>query len=174
MDMRFPIIPILSILIAAAMVIGVIFLVRFIIKKRQRIKVNGDRTAKKWYVMTALCVVIMLCSWILNMGWFRVILTWLPLPLIHTVFFILINLKAAAKASSSQRLEKYMILSCLTYLLPYLLFPDGGDIGGMYFFFGLIHNDTVAKIMMYITPILFNINIAVLILESIELRRCKS
>ena len=71
-------------------------------------------------------------------------------------------------------MKKYIILSCTTYLLSYLLFPDGGDIGSMYLFFGLIRNDMIANIMMYIAPIIFIVNITVLILECLELKKCKS
>ncbi len=174
MGIRLPIVPILGILVISAVVFGVIFGIRYIEKEYKRDKGNGCGSTKKWRMLAILSVVIMSLSWIFNMGWFRVILTWIPLPLIHTIVFLLINIKTANKVSSFKRLKKYIILSCITYLLPYLLFPDGGDAGGMYLFFGLVRNDTIANIMMYIVPIVFVVNIAVLIFEYLELRKCKS
>ena len=155
-------------------VIGAILGVRYIIKEYRRSKGHSNKTAKKWYVIIILSVVIMILSWIFNMGWLRVVLTWIPLPFIHTVAFLFINIKTANKVSSFQSLKKYIILSCTTYLLSYLLFPDGGDIGGMYFFFGLIRNNLIASIMMYIAPIVLLANIAVLVFEYSELQKCKS
>ncbi len=173
MDIRFPIIPILIIFVMCAVVIGIVIAVRSILKECKRDKVNGNGTEKKWYTFIILSVIIMFLSWIFNMGWYRVILTWVPLPLIHTIVFLLINIRAANNVSSLKSLRKYIILSCITYLLPYLLFPDGGDIGGMYLFFGLIRNDTIANIMMYVTPIIIIANITILIFEYLELRKCK-
>ena len=174
MGVQFPIIPILGMLALAAVFIGIFFGARYIVKKYKQSKFNGNKTAKKWYVVIILSVVIMILSWIFNMGWFRVVLTWLPLPLIHTIAFLFINIKTANKVSSFKKMKKYIILSCTTYLLSYLLFPDGGDVGSMYLFFGLIRNDMIANIMMYIAPIIFIVNITVLILECLELKKCKS
>lgn len=174
MAMGFPIIPLFGLLIEVAAVLGIIYGVRYIVKEYKQTKANGDQTAKRWYKIIIIFVIIAIASWILNMGWFRVFLTWIALPFIHTVAFLLINMKSANRVSSYKKLKKYMILSCMTYLLPYLLFPDGGDGGGMYLFFTLIRNDTVANVMMYIAPIIFVVNIAVLILEYFELKKCKS
>ncbi len=59
-------------------------------------------------------------------------------------------------------------------MLTYLLLPDFGDVGGAYLLFRLIKNDTVANLMMYVAPVLFVANVAILILECIELRKGKS
>ncbi len=174
MDMRFPIIPILGILAISISAIGIIWGVIYIIKKHRQAKISPDKSAKKWYAIIILSVVIMLLSWVFNIGWFRLILTWVPLPLIHTIIFLVINFKSAARASSSSILKKYIPLSCTSYVLSYLLFPDGGDIGGMYLFFSLIRNNIVASIAMFLAFIIFSVNIAILILEGNELKKYKT
>ena len=174
MSIQFSLFSIVGILITVAVVVGVIQGIRYIIRSYKQAKFNDDSMAKKWLTVTILCVVIMLLSWIFNMGWYRVILTWIPLPLIHTIIFLRLNIKASYKVSSYKSLGKYMVLSCITYLLPYLFFPDGGDLGEMYLFFGLIRNNTVANIMVYIASIALSLNIAALILEYKELRKCVS
>ncbi len=174
MGLKFPWLPTFIMIIMFVLFIGFILSVIAIIRRFKRAKINGDKTAKKWYWLTLLCVVIMSISWIFNMGWFRVVLTWLPLPLIHACVFVWVNFKLASYASSFEVLKKYMTFSCITYLVPYLIFPDGGDVGGMYLFFGLIRNDIIASIMMCITPLALILNIIILILEIIELRKCRT
>ena len=174
MGTQFPIIPILVILVIVAVVIGVVLGARYIAKAHKRSKTHSDKISKIWYAIIIISVVIMFFSWIFNMGWYRFILIWIPIPFIHTIAFLFINIKTANKVSSFQSLKKYIIFSCTTYLLSYLLFPDGGDVGGMYLFFGLIRNDMIANIMMCIAPIIFIVNIAILILECVALKKCKS
>ncbi len=174
MEIRFPIIPLFFLaLVIFAIIIGVNFIVRFFRKEAQSVKTNGYRISKKWYLMIISFALIMLASWIFNLGWFRVILTWIPIPLIHTIAFLFINIKSINRVSTFKELEKYIILSSVTYLLPYLLLPDFGDVGGMYFFFGLIRNDVAAKITFCIAPVLFIANLSILELERKELKKCE-
>ena len=174
MDIKFPIISILlrvaPIVVLVGVIVAAVFIVRWFVKESGK----GGRTAKRWRAVIVLCVLVSGVAWILNMGWFRVFLTWVPLPLAHVGFFVWLNFKAAANVSQFGSLKKYIILSCVTYLLPYLTFPDGGDVGGMYFFFGLIRNDIAADIMMYITFAVLILSIVVLILEYIELKKSKA
>ena len=175
MGLRFPIIPILFLGLGIfAIVIGVKFIVRFFRKEAQIVKANGNRISKKWYLIIISSVFVMLASWIFNMGWYRVILTWIPIPLIHTIAFLIINIKSANRVSNYKFLRKYIILSSVTYLVTYLFLPDGGDVGGMYAFFTIIRNDIITNIMMYISLVCFVVNIAVLFIECLQLKKCKS
>jgi hypothetical protein len=62
------------------------------------------------------------------------------------------------------------MLTYHTYnLLGYLSLPDGGDVGPMYVFFGLIHNDIVANISYIISSISFIGNIVLFILQIVEI-----
>jgi len=131
------------------------------------------RKSNVYYVITIFSVLIMSASWIFNLGWYRFVLIFIPIPLIHTIAFLIINIKCANRISDFKCLGKYILISSVTYLLPHLLFPDGGDIGGMYLFFGLIKNDAIAYVMMPIAIIAFVINIIVLIIEGKIMRKCK-
>ena len=168
------IIPIIGKIAGIALLIGIIVGIIFIVKKVKQAKLNGVKISKKWCLITIFTVVIMFLSWLFNIGWFRIILMWIPIPLLHTIFFMLINFKASAKVLSFKNLEKYMIYSCVTFLLSYLLFPDFGDIGGAYFFFGLIKNTFFSGIIIYVSVGLWIANIIFLVLEYLELKKCKA
>ena len=58
-------------------------------------------------------------------------------------------------------------------MVSYLSFPDGGDYGPMYVFFGLVHNDIVARIAGVICVIGFVANIIVLIFQLKEIKKIK-
>ena len=135
---------------------------------------KSDKSFQKGLrVITVASVIIALVSWIFNLGWYRVFLTWIPIPFAYTIAFLIINFKVIKRALEFTHLRKYILLSNATYLLSYLLFPDGGDIGGMYVFFGLIKNSIVAGIAMYAALILFVATVVILILECIALKECK-
>lgn len=174
MGIKVPIFQILVALIVLAWVVGVIAAIVAIVRTCKKSKVKHNRLAIGWYVISVFCVLIMLISWVFNMGWYRVILTWFMFPVIHSIIFLWVNFKVASEISRSNGLNKPLLVSCITYLLPYLIFPDGGDIGGMYLFFGLIRNDTVANIMSMIAPIILIIHVAVLIWSYLLFRRNKT
>ena len=175
MDSKFPIVA-LAIVLGIVAVIAAVSFVAFLARSKQR--GGGDtvapyQAAKGWYVPILLAVPVMIASWALNMGWYRFVFTIIPIPLIHTIVFLVISIKAANRASVLQNFKKYMILSLATYFPAYALFPDGSDIGEMYFFFGLIHNDAAATIMVYVAILCFAINVVALILMSDELKKIK-
>ena len=51
--------------------------------------------------------------------------------------------------------------------------PDGGDIGGMYFFFGLIHSDTLSVAANFISSVACIAHIVLFILQIVEIRKIK-
>jgi len=55
----------------------------------------------------------------------------------------------------------------VTYILTYILLPDAGDYGGMYFFFGLIHSDLLSGIDLHISIIAFEVHFVLFILQII-------
>ena len=167
------ILPILGPIITCAAVIGIVFAVRSILKERRRDEFN-TKTARIWRFIIILCVPLAILSWLFNMGWLRVILTVSALPLIHTLFFLLVNIKATGCVVTSKTMPKYILLSCASYLLSNFLFPDAGDYGPMYLFFGLIRNDAVASVAMCIAPLMLVFNILILICEYSKLRSFKS
>ena len=126
---------------------------------------QGDKKTYGYYIVTLLCVAVMFISWIVNIGWYRIILTWIPIPLIHTIAFVVIDFKAATNVAHSDKLKKYIPLSWATYLAAYLLFPDGGDEGTVRVFFNLIQNDVLCTVAMCASIILFAFNVVILSLE---------
>ncbi len=148
---------------------GIFFLIRLLLKLKKR----NDSKSIFYYVMMLLCLVIMGASWILNMGWLRVFLTLAAFPIIHAVVFIIINGKAITKQAYSVRLRIYTGLSFLTSVLSHVLFPDGGDEGGMYVFFGLIQDEEIVGLATDVSVVCIGIYIVVTILQLIEMGRIK-
>ena len=162
--------PLLALAVLAAVAFGIVRIVRL---SRKTEKTNGEK-AIVYRAVTVLCVVIMLASWIVNIGWYRIILTWIPIPLIHTVAFIIVNLKAISNMGRADKLKKYIPWSWGTYLTAYLLFPDGGDDGSVRVFFNLIRNDVLCTIAMCAAIICFCANVAVLSLEYDNCKKIKA
>lgn len=128
---------------------------------------------KKILWLSALCILIVAISWITNMGWIRFFLTFLMVPVIHALVFFWTNYFSAKYCEIVPNLKKLTWFFMLTYLLPYLLTPDGGDIGGIYFFFGLVKNDTLANIANYIAGIALSFHIALFVVMIMEIRKGK-
>ncbi len=120
-----------------------------------------------------LCIVIAGSSWVLNMGWIRFIMTLMLIPFIHAIIFFLINLFTAGYIHKSKKLRNINIFFCLTYLLFYILLPDGGDVGEMYVFFGLIHSNLFSNICNAISSCALLGHIVLLILQIVEVIKIK-
>lgn len=174
MGIRFSSLPVIGLFVIVTVVVGVVFGMRFGANELKREKNCHNRAAKIWKILIILFVIIAILSWILNMGWYRFVLTLVLAPVIHAVFFAIVNIKSAEKAVLFPKMKKYMVLSCATYLLAYLLFPDAGDIGEMYLFFGLIKSDAIANVLIYVAPIIFIVNGVILVLQSFALGKCRS
>lgn len=155
------------------LLIGVITGIVILIKSIISTKKDGNNSKLKYTLISILFVIIAIVSWILNMGWIRFIMTFLAVPIIHTIAFMIINSFSLSYIDKSVKLKRYIDLSYITYLLGYLLLPDGGDVGPMYVFFGLIHNDVVANISYSISSIVFIGNIVLLILQISERKKIK-
>lgn len=132
-------------------------------------KKDRNNSKLKYNLISILFVIISIVSWVFNMGWLRFIMTFLAVPIIHTIAFIIINSFSLSYIDKSVKLKRYVNLSYITYLLGYLSLPDGGDVGPMYVFFGLIHNDIVANISYIISSISFIGNIVLFILQIVEI-----
>ncbi len=155
--------------IIGGFVYGMVCLVRLLVRLK---KLNHPEVIKYYFLMI-LCILVMIPSWILNIGWYRFILTLLAFPVIHSVLFAIINGKAILKLFLSKKIKIYTLLSFATYIISYISFPDGGDHGPMYVFFGLLHNNTIAKIAGALCVISFIAHIIVLILQLCEISKIK-
>ena len=155
--------------LAGGLVFGVIFLVRFFFK----LKKLKNSTILIYYIFMILCLLVMIASWLLNMGWIRVILTWLAFPIYHSVAFVIINCKSLPKLIYSAKLKIYTLISYVAFFSAYAFLPDGGDIGEMPVFFGLLHNNTIASIAGVISVLSFVANILFMILQIIQAVKTK-
>lgn len=115
-----------------------------------------------------LSVLVMLASWLMNMGWVRFIGTFLLLPLYHGGIFIAANLVSNRHFEDNKYIPLLMFLSHITFLLSHILMMDTSDYGPSYFFFGLIHNDVAANIANHIAGfILVAVHIPTLVIQFI-------
>ena len=140
------------------------------IKNGNKEKVIGD-------VISILCILIAVVSWITNMGWYRFIMMMIALPFIHAVAFFFINHFSVAYMNQFRMLKMIIIFSYIFYLTGYIFLPDGGDIGPMYVFFGLVHSDSIIELCFVISTIGFLGNVACSIIQiigSIKLKKSKT
>lgn len=154
-------------LLIGAVVFGVVMVVRSLVKVA-RLK---QPKALVYHILRVVCILIMVASWIFNIGWLRLALTFTGLPIIHAILFAYIAGKAISKFELSAKLEKYTVLSYITYVAAYLLFPDGGDYGEMYLLFTQINSNTVAYVAMMLALACFVANVVFLILSAVEAKK---
>ena len=150
--------------IIGGFVFGVICLVRLLLRL---IKLKQPQIIV-YYVTMILCILIVAASWIFNMGWYRVLLTWLTVPFVHPVIFVAINAIALPNLIYSAKLRAYTSITYITYVLMYAFFPDGGDVGPAYVFFGLINNSTAVHILGILSTVSLVVYIIFTILQIIE------
>lgn len=155
--------------VVIAIAVGVFCLVRAFLKLK---KLHHRQSIVYFFLMIA-TVIIMMASWFLNFGWLRLFLTWIPLPIIHILAFLIINSIILQKLSLSVKLKIYTAMSYVTFLLSYFLFPDGGDVGGMYFFFTLIRNDMLVDIAFALCGVSLVTHIIFTVLQIIEYCKVK-
>ena len=148
---------------------GIIFHIRLLLKL---IKLKQPKIILYYFIMV-MCILMVAASWTLNMGWYRLILTWLTVPFIHPIIFAVINSKALPNLIYSAKLKIYTLITYITYVLMYSFFPDGGDVDSAYAFFGLISNDTVVYILGLLSTVCLVTYIIFTILQIIESGKVK-
>ncbi len=158
-------------MVGLLLVIGLIVL--GIVKAIKTLKQNNFYCKKKTILMSLLYILIVIVSWFLNMGWIRFFMTFLLIPFVHAVVFFLTNFFATKYFDKSPKIRKLNFWFIISYLITYLLMPDGGDYGGMYFFFGLIHSDTLAGIANFVSSVAGIAHIVLFVLQIVEIRKIK-
>ena len=157
------------VVLVALLLFGIIRLVCLF----QKLKGLNRPEIIKYYFLMIFCLFIMIPSWIFNIGWYRLLLTFLAFPVVHYVLFAIINGKSMVRLFFSKKLKIYLWISYSTYIISYLSFPDGGDYGPMYVFFGLINNNHVIKVAGVLCAISFIAHIIVSVLQIIEINKIK-
>lgn len=135
---------------------------------------KGVLCSRIWICLTTvLSMLLVALSWVLNFGWIRFFLTLLLFPLIHGIAFLVSNIVFSKYANRSHKMVKLNLLYIASYLISYIFMPDGGDIGGLYFFFGLIHNDVLSYIAAFISYLAFIGQILFFVLQIDKIRMIK-
>ncbi len=145
------------------------FLIFSIIKAKKK----GEYTNLKMILSTVASIIIAGASWIFNMGWIRVILTIMLVPFIHAIVFFVTNLYISKYIRSSNKLKLLNVIFFVSYLMSYVLLPDGGDVGGVYVFFWLIHNDVLGYVCAVVCTFAIITHIVVFILQIIQVIKLK-
>ena len=122
-------------------------------------------TRSKLNLLSIVFILVAAASWVLNVGWLRVILTLFLAPVFHAVLFFVGNHFCARYIPQNKWLKLVTGCSYVTYLLLYLLLPDFGDVRPGYLFFHLIENDMAASVCMVISEGLFFLHIAILVMQ---------
>ncbi|MBR5307615.1 MAG: hypothetical protein IKU43_02505 [Clostridia bacterium] len=128
---------------------------------------------KRVGILTAISVVIVIASWFLNFGLIRFAMTLSLIPVIHGIIYIVSNIIFSMYAEKLPRLVKTNILYIITYILPYIFLPDGGNVGEMYFFFGLVHSNFLAYIAYFASLLFALAHIALFILQIVFIVKIK-
>ena len=165
----------LYLLLSVGIIVMLVIIGTIGISIRMFVKSNkeGKSNIKKSIIITILHLALVGVSWVLNFGWLRFFGSILLIPFVHGVIFFWVNLFTWIYIDRSKKLKIMNLLFCTTYLLSYLLLPDGGDSGGMYVFFGLVQNDLIVSICAVISNLASTGHIVLLILQIIELIKIK-
>lgn len=135
----------------------------------ENVRTNGNKSKIKQNIACMVCIIVTTVSWILNLGWNRIMLFMFGMPATYALVFILVNDFAASYSSKAPRLKVYTVLSYITYLFSFLLFPDCGDYPPAYVFFGLIGDVNAVRLAGRLCIEFFIINI---IISSVQLIAC--
>lgn len=160
-------------LLIIAFVVAIVVIIGGTILGIVKARKNNSFNSKKVIFRTVGSITIVAISWILNFGWLRFFMTFLLVPVIHGIIFFLANVFFAKYIEQSSKMSKFNLLFFITYLISYLLLPDGGDIGEMYFFFGLIHNDAFSIVANFISSVAGTAHIILFVLQIVEMSRIK-
>ncbi len=101
---------------------------------------KASRKANFWCLfISVVCTMVSAANFVFNMGWFRVMMIWVLLPVWY-VFLLFVSSKSAAACIEYKGIKAMYILYHVFFVASGLLFCDFGDEGGAYMFFGLIEN----------------------------------
>lgn len=153
--------------IALAVLVGGVFWSVVKVKKAK------SSNYKKVVIWTYLSIIIATASWVFNFGWLRFIMTIMLIPVIHGIVFFVANLIFGAYVDQSPKMKRLNIFFVITYIVYYVLIPDGGDYGVMYSFFGLIHSNTVSGVSYSISTIASLCHGVLFVMQIVQVRKIK-
>lgn len=137
------------------------------------LKKNRPIKNKKPLVLSIICIVIATASLVLNIGWIRFGMIIMLIPIIQPILFLMTNLYASQLFVDSPRLRITNYLFIATYLIFWVLLPDGGDIGPSYCLFNLVRNDAFTDVAWAMSGIVGIAHIVFFVLQIIQFVKIK-
>ena len=144
-----------------------------IVKLTKLIKKNNLVKNKRPLVLSIICIIIATASLVLNMGWIRFGMIFMLIPIIQPILFLMTNLYASEFFAESPRLRIINFLFIITYLIFWVLLPDGGDIGPSYCLFNLVRNDDFTDVAFAVSWIVGTAHIVFFVLQIIQFVKLK-
>lgn len=128
---------------------------------------------KKYNILSISFIMIVGLSWIMNLGWFRVIFL-IPM-IVHIFLFFFSNRSYHRYASESSRsMSLINSFNYGTFLFGYVLLPDFGDTeDSIRVVFGLISNEIFVGIAFYVSLLLLVTNFILIVIQIIYTRKVK-
>lgn len=129
-----------------------------------------NNNIKSFNILFSLIIIL---SWILNIGWIRLIFL-IPM-IIHAIIFYFANRKILGHINTPAKMKIKSLFAYLTLLLFHVLLSDVGDTDdSMRVFFGLIKNERIIDLTGYISGISFILNLILLVILFIDKSKRKS
>ena len=151
-----------SLLFAFLILGGITFLIYKLATKKHMKKPH-----KAFVIVPFVILIISVAAYILNMGWYRVILLIFPIAPLHGILFFFTSLYASDHASSNRTTLTFSLINYILFPMTYILLPDFEDIGGTYMFFGLIKNDAIINAASPVAVLSFIASVALILLQLI-------
>lgn len=128
---------------------------------------NENYNRMKYNIASAVGIAIFVASWIANIGWYRFLFA-IPM-IIHAVIFFVSNNYYRKHCRGSDRLNALNHCVYISYVLFYILLPDGGDApDSMRAVFGLVINEALIDIFGIAAGLLCIINIALIVIQLVH------
>lgn len=157
-------------LLIVLLIIGLI--IYAIIKTVKFLRENSFRGKGKMIIISVISILIMASSWVINMGWLRLILTFLLIPVIHILAFFLMNLYSSKYFEKSKKLKVLNVFFVMTFLACHLFMADFDDVS-IYAFYRLIRDERLLSITGQVSFTSFFAHIVLFIVQVIEIRKLK-
>lgn len=146
-----------------------------ITSNKNKVKLNQEPSANnvKYNICSILFILIVCLSWFTNLGWIRAIFM---IPMIfHAILFYFSNRSFRRnnnKISKSMDIINSSVYG--TYLLCYILLPDGGDTeSSIRVFFGLIKNEAFINAAAVASELFLVANLVLIIIQIIYTKKAK-
>lgn len=122
---------------------------------------NDNKKVKDNYLFVSiLCIIAAIIVRILNPGWLWFF--FIPLSPIHTCLFLISNSCLNKLKNTNPKAERLFKISCVTFLIFYILLPDVTDDGSYYMIFNLYKYPLIDSILTLSALISLVINIVVI------------